>query len=60
MELWEVDVRTGTARRLSALTGKRGDMGSFGLAVHSGHLYFTWQEDKSDIWVMDASSAPSP
>jgi eukaryotic-like serine/threonine-protein kinase len=56
MELWEVDVRTGAARRLSALTGRRGEMGSFGLAVHGQQLYFTWHEDKSDIWVMSRSA----
>jgi hypothetical protein len=56
MELWEVDVRTGAARRVSALTGRRGEMGTFGLAVHGPQLYFTWYEDKSDIWVMSRSA----
>ena len=33
--------------------GKRGDLGSWALATDGDYLYFTWQEDIGDIWVMD-------
>ena len=28
----------------------------YALAVTDSHLYFTWEEDRGDIWVMDVAT----
>ena len=32
---------------------RRGSLGVFALATDGDYLYFTWQENIGDIWVMD-------
>ena len=39
-------------RRVTALRGRRGKLGNH-FATDGVHLYFPWQEDLGDIWVMD-------
>ena len=51
--IWAVSPRTGTERRMTDLERKGGNLGTYGLAVTDSHLYFTWEEDRGDIWVMD-------
>ena len=51
--LWSVPAEGGTARPLTDLTGRRGTLGPQALATDGEHLYFTWEEDLADIWVMD-------
>ena len=51
--IWAVSPRTGTERRMTDLERKGGNLGTYGLAVTDTHLYFTWEEDRGDIWVMD-------
>ena len=46
-------VETSDERQLADLSGKRGFLGAFGLATDGRYLYFSWQEDVGDIWVMD-------
>jgi hypothetical protein len=38
--------------RLTKLEGRRGNIGDR-FATDGRYLYFTWQEDDGDIWVMD-------
>ncbi len=37
----------------SELCGRNGQMGVVALSTDGKHLYFTWEEELSDIWVMD-------
>jgi hypothetical protein len=49
----------GTGERpVTAFTGKRGRLGREALATDGRYLYFTWEEDLGDIWVMDVTSEP--
>ena len=38
---------------MSDFSGKRGNPGVYALATDGQYLYFTWEEDLGDIWVMD-------
>ena len=54
--LWSVSVDGGGERRLANLAGRHGNLLTDSPAVgysENGYLYFTWQEDLGDIWVMD-------
>ena len=52
-DIWVHQVADGSEIRLTDLTGKRGQRGSFALTTDDEYLYFTWQEDLGDIWLMD-------
>ncbi len=41
------------SRQLTDLRDRNGQMGVVALATDGKHLYFTWEEELSDIWVMD-------
>jgi hypothetical protein len=43
-------------RPVTDLAGKRGSLGTEVLATDGQYLYFAWEEDLGDIWVMDADS----
>ena len=43
----------GLERVVAELDGKSGALGIYGLSVGSEHIYFLWEEDFGDIWVMD-------
>ena len=49
--LWAVSVEGGVERALTDFSGKRGSLAR--LATDGEYLYFTWEEDLGDIWVMD-------
>ena len=64
---WRVPAGGGGARRMTELEGKPGALGNAALATDGEHLYFAWEEDLGDIWVMDVvtdegerSAAPHP
>jgi hypothetical protein len=38
---------------LTDLEGRRGHLGTQGLATDGRYLYFRWEEELGDIWVMD-------
>ncbi len=50
--VWALSLVDGTERRLTNLLDRRGNLGT-GLGTDGQYLYFTWQEDLGDIWVMD-------
>ena len=54
--IWSLDVADGREAPATALTGRQGTIGANGLATDGQFLYFTWQEDLSDIWVMDVAN----
>lgn len=53
--LWQHSVTTDEERKVADLLGRRGRLGR-GLSTDGDHLYFTWEEDLGDIWVMDIVS----
>jgi Tol biopolymer transport system component len=53
-DVWVRSLSDGTERPLTDLSGRPGTLGLFGLATDGKYIYFTWQEDLGDIWVMDA------
>lgn len=50
--IWRLDRLSGTETAVSALEGRRGGLGA-ALATHGRFVYFTWEEDLADVWVMD-------
>jgi eukaryotic-like serine/threonine-protein kinase len=51
--LWRLSLRDGTEQPITNLVGKRGEVGIMQPATDDRFLYFPWQEDLADIWVMD-------
>ncbi len=56
--IWRVTMGTGDERQVTALAGKRGELGGLGLAVDARFLYFVWAERRSDIWIADLAPPP--
>jgi Tol biopolymer transport system component len=56
--LREVLVRDRTERLLAEFNGRPGRLGDFTLATDGRFLFFTWEEDLGDIWVMEVSGSP--
>ena len=50
--LWSVSLENGAEKPLTDLTGRRGGLGMT-IATDGKFLYFSWEEDLGDIWVMD-------
>lgn len=50
--IWVKSINTGVDVQLTNLTGKYGGIESI-RAIDDKYIYFIWQEDISDIWVMD-------
>ena len=51
--LWELSVAGGSIRLLIDLKGRYGSLEPDGLATDGQYLYFPWEEDTGDLWVMD-------
>ena len=51
--IWRVAIEDGSERPMTDLRGRRGSMGPTAIATDGNHLYFTWEDDLGDIWVMD-------
>ena len=51
--IWRVSLDDGSERVMTDLSGRRGSMGPLALATDGNYLYFTWEDDLGDIWVMD-------
>jgi len=54
--LWELSLEDGAVRQVTDLMGKRGSLGSYALATDGRQLFFTWEEDIGDLWVMESST----
>ncbi len=52
-DVWVLSADTRQERPVTALTGRRGRIGSAGLATDGRVVYFTWEEPRADIWVAD-------
>ena len=54
-DVWELAV-PGEERQVTDLVGKRrGHIGTGTFATDGRYLYFTWEGDLGDIWVMDVT-----
>jgi hypothetical protein len=51
--VWAVSVEDRAMRPMTDLVGRSGALGNLANATDGRYLYFTWQEDLGDIWVMD-------
>jgi Tol biopolymer transport system component len=51
--IWEISLTEGQTRPVTDLSGRDGAPGSEALTTDGAYLYFTWEEDLGDIWVMD-------
>ena len=45
--------RVPTERPVTDFRGRRGTLNEFALATDGDYLYFVWEENLGDIWVMD-------
>jgi len=52
--VWKRSLDGGKVSRLTKLEGRRGNIGG-GITTDGRYLYFLWQEDDGDIWVMDVA-----
>ena len=52
-QIWEVTVEPRSERLVAELTSRPGSLGSYALTYDGSFLYFVWEEDLGDIWVMD-------
>jgi TolB protein len=55
--IWQVSADGADEGPVTEFAGKRGQLGREALATDGRYLYFTWEEDKGDIWVMDVDGA---
>jgi TolB protein len=53
--IWALGMSDRSEAPVTALTGRQGTIGPNALATDGRYLYFTWQEDESDIWVTDVT-----
>ena len=57
--IWRAALDEGSERAMTDLSGRRGSMGPYALATDGQYLYFTWEDDLGDIWVMDMVTGES-
>ncbi len=53
VNIWSLSIEEHTQRQLTDLSGRYGNIGIVALATDGECLYFTWEEEIGDIWVMD-------
>lgn len=56
-DLWFVSLAAGREYPLTELRGRPGVVGVWSLASDGEYVYFTWEEDLSNIWLMDYVAA---
>ena len=54
-QLWSVAAAGGQAQRMSNFAGRPGTLGHFALATDGKSLFFSWEDDLGDLWVMDVA-----
>ena len=52
-DIWALSLDDGKERRVTDFSDRSGSIGLVGLATDGTYLYFTWEENLGDIWVMD-------
>jgi TolB protein len=52
-DIWCIRADGTGERPVTDFSGKRGRLGREALATDGRYLYFTWEDDLGDIWVMD-------
>jgi len=52
-QIWSLSVDSRQERQVTALSARRGRLGSIGLATDGRYLYFLWEESRADIWIAD-------
>ena len=53
VNIWAVSLEDGREYPVTDFSGRHGNLGWMPLATDGEYLYFNWQEDLGDIWVMD-------
>ena len=48
-----VSVEKGYERQITDLSGKYGKLSAWGLATDGNSVFFAWEEQLGDLWVMD-------
>lgn len=56
--IWAISMESREEKPVAALSGRRGSLGLLGLATDGQFLYFTWEEQRCDIWVADILLPP--
>lgn len=56
VKIWGASVDGKAERAMTNLVGKRGYLEGSVFATDRRHLYLSWNEDLSDIWVMDVTA----
>jgi Tol biopolymer transport system component len=51
--IWALDVETGAEWPLTDFTGRPGTLTATALATDGKSLFFSWDEDPGDVWVVD-------
>ena len=54
--LWAISLADRHERPVTALTGRLGNLMQAALATDGPRLFFCWEENVRDIWVMDVTS----
>ena len=54
-EIWELSVKQGSVRPVSPLANRRGVLWNDLFTVRGNQIIFAWQEENSDLWLMDAT-----
>ena len=49
----ELSLEKGEERVVADLTGRAGELSFNTLATDGEFLYFSWQEEEGDLWLMD-------
>jgi hypothetical protein len=53
--LWKVSLKDRSERPVTNLVGKRGTIAQMQPSTDGRFIYFPWQDDLADIWVMDVA-----
>ena len=51
--IWGVSTRDQRERPMTSLAGKRGTLVPQSPTTDGTFIYFSWRDDRSDVWVMD-------
>ncbi len=54
--LWALSIDDGSERPVTNLVGRRGNLGADSFATDGRQLFFIWEEDLSDLWVMEVAT----